>query len=233
MRSYAPFLTDRSLANVPPGRILMNGEKRIRSMNTTWRIGRNPSTHSTATSPMSVITDALGLADWGLVAARYSYFRPNGDRSKSRYWSQRDFLTQMEAMQPITRVKCTSSLERADNDSSDVLFPDQQGNSSLALGSGENRIWGINDLPREGNVEYPRLSFQELSPSVFMNSTMGDIVILPVAGNATTTPFITCNIDSRWAPGIISICGWGVYCSTPIDITEYGLGTILQDWPWQ
>jgi hypothetical protein len=67
---YGPFLTDTSLNNVPPGSVGMSGEKRLRGMNVTWQIGRNPSLISAATAPMAAITDALGLADWGLVAAK-------------------------------------------------------------------------------------------------------------------------------------------------------------------
>jgi hypothetical protein len=61
---YGPFLTDTSLNNVPPGSVGMSGKKRLRGMNVTWQIGRNPSLISAATVPMAAITDALGLADW-------------------------------------------------------------------------------------------------------------------------------------------------------------------------
>ena len=50
----------------------MSGDKRLRGMNVTWQIGRNPSLLSAATVPMAAISDALGLADWGLVAAKFA-----------------------------------------------------------------------------------------------------------------------------------------------------------------
>jgi hypothetical protein len=233
IKSYGPFFIDRSQTNVPPEMTMMYGERRVRAMNSTWQIGRNPSTHSTATSPMSVIVDALGLADWGLVVARYSFYRPNGDHSKTRCWSQRAFLTQVEALQPTTRVKCTPITERTIFDSSDVTFLDQYGNASVVPGWGENKIWEDTNALDQGSANFPRLYFMELPPDPFVNSTMGAIVVLPTSGDTTTIPYMACNIDSRWAPGTIFSCGPGVYCGTPDGLNVYDLGVTLTVWKWQ
>jgi hypothetical protein len=225
----APFLRDRSLSNVAPAAHVMYGEKRLRAMNSTWRIGRNPNTISTSTSPMAAVADALGLADWGLVAAKYATFR---DRSSSRYWFQRAFITTVHTNQPISRVRCELHFDSEPDIAKDLSFPDHWGGSILFPGSRNSTFFA--DANGVMGVESPfsRIHWLELPPTLFQNSTMGAIVALPTAAGSSSLTYLTCNIDSRWANSIIFPCGSGVYCGAPVGYDTFALGHTLLNWTW-
>jgi hypothetical protein len=230
---YGPFLTDTSLNNVPPGLVGMSGDKRLRGMNVTWQIGRNPSLISAATVPMATIADALGMADWGLVAAKFATERHH---RSSRYWYQRDFQTTVHAYQPATRVKCSNPFYRELNDTNDIAFYNQSGNAFILPGS--STILPVILRPNVNELPFSRIYWRQLPPEIYGNSTMGAVIILPTPPNATREAYLTCNIDSRWAEGTIFPCGSGMYCGSPTPAgsdtyNEYQFEHSLLNWEWQ
>jgi hypothetical protein len=67
---------------------------------------------------------------------------------------------------------------------------------------------------------------------------VGAIIILPTPANATGETYLTCNIDSRWAEGMIFPCGNGMYCGSPTlagsgIYDEYQFGHSLLNWEWK
>lgn len=224
----APFLRDRSLNNVPPATNLMHGELRLRAMNSTWRIGRNPSTVTTATSPMAAVADALGLADWGLVAAKYATVR---NRSRSRYWFQRAFLTSVRTSHPISWVRCELNSDPQPWIAKDYTFPDQSGRSILVQGSRNSTVFAADSVDT-GDSPFSRIDWLELPQTLFQNSTMGAVVALPVDETSIGRTYLTCNIDSRWANSILFSCGFGIYCGTPVGTDNFALGHGLFNWTW-
>ena len=211
----------------------MSGDKRLRGMNVTWQIGRNPSLISAATVPMAAISDALGLADWGLVAAKFATEHNIGS---SRYWFQRDFRTTVHAYQPATRVKCSDPFHRGLNDTNNIVFYTQSGNAFTLPDS--STILPVILRPNVDELPFSRIYWRQLPPEIYGNSTMGAVIILPTPANATGETYLTCNIDSRWAEGMIFPCGSGMYCGSPTlagsdTYDEYQFGHSLLNWEWQ
>jgi hypothetical protein len=101
---------------------------------------------------MTAITDALGLADWGLVAAKFATERNIGS---SRYWLQRDFRTTVHAYQPATRVKRSPPFHRTLNDTNDVAFYNQSGNAFIVPDS--STILPVNLRPNVDELPFSRI----------------------------------------------------------------------------
>jgi hypothetical protein len=178
---------------------------------------------------MAAIVDALGLADWGLVAAKYATVR---DRSSSRYWFQRAFLTTVRTNQPISWVRCELHFDNEPSIAKDLSFPDHWGSSILFPGSRNSVLFADRNRVKGDESPFSRIHWLNLPQTLFQNSTMGPIVTLPTAASSSSLTYLTCNIDSRLANSVMFPCGSGVYCGIPIGYDTFVLGHTLLNWIW-
>jgi hypothetical protein len=128
------------------------------------------------------------------------------------------------------------SFHRGLNDTNNLVFCDQSGNPFVLPDSGT--ILPVSLRPNVDELPFSQIYWRQLPPEIYGNSTMGAVITLPNPANTTGEAYLTCNIDSRWAEGIIAPCGSGMYCGSPIlagsdTYDEYQFQHSLLEWEWQ
>ena len=213
---------------MPPRTVPTYSDKVFRMMNVSLKLGRNPDSITTATVPTSALGDAMMIVgNWWPTAASYAYHRTG-----VHYVFQRETYATMNSKQPVTRVLC-SGLDVASKDT--VLnFPTFNGDPREAqetipiLELVSRSLW---EDALAKNSSQSNISWVNLPPKSWKNSTMGALVTLPAAFQDAML-FTTCNIDSRFAESLVWRFSERTVYGSPGDLDYFTLGRTKLDWEW-
>ena len=244
IKAFSTYLQkeNRGFGYVPGRALPAFGPHVTRNMNLTLKLGRNSDYITTATVPQSALAGAMTISGlWWPSAAKFAW-----ERFKQRYWFNQDSLVSADTIQPISRVQCSDFFVRSGNLSSILRFPVDFSTDEIRykdlVNSTDQRI--LDDAAQKNAVgsSLASIYWHTLPTSSFTNSTMGAVIVLPFDPNAEAVSYVTCNIDSRWAPGSMwsyHMANTGNVYGAPSDVPlepgqtiQYALGHTFSDWQW-
>ncbi|KAE8441931.1 hypothetical protein EG329_004139 [Mollisiaceae sp. DMI_Dod_QoI] len=191
---------DGTQPQVMPERVLISGHHSVQTMATRFRgpLIYQPEL-TVATAPSAMIADAVSQIErYWFIANTFQCIRHSG------FCYYNDIIQSIDAMQPVTYVRCSASnvnaavrFSRLDQGARN--YPLVEYNSTV-IGS---RQWFDSST---ANGTTPSLSWVELSEADFGRSSIGAVVALPGI-NSTQNPdqVLACTVDARWANATTTI----------------------------